>query len=106
MANHARGKDFQKLRNAHEFNHQDPESDHAPDSSDDDKPVQRLLNKPDSSDDYKPIGCLLKKSRMTKDSQQNQVHSASNQRWSERSKTARKELAMKAGETIAKKNTR
>ena len=37
MAKHARGKDFQMLRNAHEFNHQDPESDQAPDSSDDDK---------------------------------------------------------------------
>jgi hypothetical protein len=43
MANHARGKDFQKLRNAHEFNHQDPELDHAPDSSNDNKPVGRLL---------------------------------------------------------------
>ena len=106
MANHARGKDFQKLRNTHEFNHQDPESDHAPDSSDDNKPVGRLLKKPDSSDDNKPIGRLLKKSCMTKDSQQNQVHSASNQHRSERSKTARKELAMKAGKTIAKKNPR
>ncbi len=65
------------LRNTHEFNHQDPESDHAPDSSDDNKPVGRLLKKPDSSDDNKPIGRLLKKSCMTKDSQQNQVHSAS-----------------------------
>ncbi len=89
MANHARGKDFQKLRNAHGFNHQDPESDHAPDSSDDDK----------------PIGQLFKKSRLTKDSQRNQVHSASNQCWSERTKTAKKELATKAGETIEKKNT-
>jgi hypothetical protein len=41
---------------------------------------------------------------MMKYSQQNQVHSASNQRRNERSKTARKELAMKAGETIAKKH--
>ena len=61
MANHARGKDFQKLRNAHEFNHQDPELDHAPDSSNDDKPVGRLLKKPDSRDNSKPIRRLLKK---------------------------------------------
>jgi hypothetical protein len=67
MAKHARGKDFQMLRNAHEFNHQDPESDHAPDSSNNDKPVGSLLNNSDSSNDDKPIGCLIKKSRMTKD---------------------------------------
>jgi hypothetical protein len=60
MAIHARGKDFQMLGNSHEFNHQDPESDHAPDSSNDDKPVGRILNKPDLSNDDKPIGCLLK----------------------------------------------